>query len=70
MYTGNWEWTISHPTDQDESDFGFIVRSSGEIMTSYVHRNFIAVRPCFYLNYDVQYSSGTGTESDPIRLVV
>ena len=70
MYTGNWEWTISHPTDQDESDFGFIVRSSGEIMTSYVHRNFIAVRPCFYLNYNVQYSSVIGSISDPIRLVV
>ena len=28
------------------------------------------IRPAFYLNSDVEYLSGSGTESDPIRLKI
>ena len=69
LYKGTFEWTISPYTDMDSNAFyihenGHIYHISGTYLAEY------AVRPVFYLNSDVQYSSGSGTSSDPFRIVV
>ena len=70
--SSNWlaglsEWTISRRSDS--TFIAFRVHSAG-IVIDFSVDDANAVRPVFYLNSNVQYSSGTGTESDPIRLVV
>ena len=68
MYLGSNEWTISG--DCDTSNGAFFVTSTGSVF-NFSGVNFTyAVRPVFYLNSNVQYASGSGTQSDPIRLVV
>ena len=63
-------------TDSIISDSGYGIRkltynSDGNVRDNgSVYNHSFAIRPCFYLNSDVQYASGSGTESDPIRLVV
>jgi len=42
--------------------------ASGNGYDVYVVTNTYAVRPSFYLTSDVQYSSGSGTSTDPIRI--
>ena len=66
MYLGSDEWTISR--DSDSSGIVFYVYS-GLSNDSYVASCF-AVRPVFYLTSLVLYPSGSGTSSDPIRIVV
>ena len=67
MYMGLTEWTISRGLGPFNV---FIVNLSGAVTDGgYVHDSF-AVRPVFYLNSNVQYSSGTGTSSDPVRIVI
>ncbi len=63
--TGILEWTISHFSDYPYSAFG--VNSDGYVYGYNVNRSF-AVRPVFYLNSNVVYVSGTGTQSDPFRI--
>ena len=67
LYSGLMEWTIFRSSDDPYS--AVCVYDSGVVNTSNVLGNY-AVRPVFYLNSDVQYSSGSGTSSDPIRIVV
>ena len=65
MYTGSTEWTISCVTNNSYNSF--YIDSSGYVYhsSSSVHS---IVRPCFYLNSNVTYVSGSGTQSDPIRI--
>ena len=65
---GGYDWTISH--NSGTSSYAFRVDIAGSVAYDYVDDYGSAVRPSFYLNSVVQYSSGIGTESDPIRLVV
>ena len=65
MYSGISEWTIS--CDLDNSNRAFIVNNAGIVGRDRVYFTY-AVRPVFYLNSDVTYVSGTGTESDPFRI--
>ena len=66
MYMGlTAEWTISRRSDNSNSVF--FVDDNGSVFTGSVVGAFL-VRPCFYLNSDVTYVSGSGTESDPIRI--
>ena len=65
LYSGLMEWTIFRSSDDPYS--AVCVYDSGVVNTSNVLGNY-AVRPVFYLNSDVQYSSGSGIESDPIRI--
>ena len=67
MYLSVNEWTISRGLDN--SNNAFHVSSTG-FVNSYFSLVTIsrAIRPCFYLNSDVQYASGSGTSSDPIRI--
>ena len=52
----------------------FYVSNSGSIGSAFAFSNpsldSAIIRPCFYLNSNVLYSSGTGTSSNPIRIVV
>ena len=67
MNIGISEWTIS--PESSNSNNAFTVNSSGTISNgaSGVYSGY-RVRPVFYLNSDVEYVSGTGTQSDPIRI--
>ena len=65
MYTGSTEWTISCVTNNSYNSFyidstGYVYHSSSSVHS--------VVRPCFYLNSNVTYVSGSGTQSDPIRI--
>ena len=69
LYNGNFEWTISPFTGMTGNAFyvhekGQIYHIAGTYLAQYI------VRPCFYINSSVQYVSGSGTNSNPIRLKV
>ena len=67
MYMGLYEWTISRVSDF--SQFTFTLSSLTGYVTTYdVDYDTFPIRPCFYLNSNVQYVSGTGTSSDPFRI--
>ena len=69
LYGGGWEWTISRVSSN--SYYAFSVYFSGNANTDHVYTNvndIIGVRPVFFLESSVTYSSGTGTSSDPIRI--
>ena len=63
---GYWEWLLS---PQDNSGYAWIVGGDGNVYGGIV-KNTNAVRPSFYLSSSVQYDSGSGTMSDPIRLKI
>ena len=66
LYIGDNEWSITRYTSN--TTYAFYGSSTsftgGEISEEQI------VRPSFYLSSSVQYASGSGTQSDPIRLVV
>ena len=67
MYMGLYEWTISPYSSY--SSYVFVVDSSGFLGFNNAYYGYSA-RPVFYLNSNVEYNGGTGTESDPFTLVV
>ena len=66
LYLGSNEWTISRTSNY--SGYAFFVYFG--LVNRSVSNASNAVRPVFYLTSDTQYSSGSGTSSDPIRIVV
>ena len=71
MYMGLDEWTI-RSSDRSNSAF-YVYNYNGSVSDNNVHDSSYysgdyAVRPVFYLNSNVTYVSGTGTQSDPIRI--
>ena len=77
LYLGSDEWTISPRNDIHGLDYyTFSIGQSGTVILintrSYEEFTYyyLVLRPTFYLNSDVTYSSGTGTLTDPIRLGV
>ena len=69
MYMGLSEWAITHPSDS--SSFVFSVYGDGKVGTDFAFGSYSlgsSARPSFYLNADVQYISGTGTQTDPYRI--
>ena len=66
IHMGNYEWTISRISDI--SNYAFRVRSAGRVGSHGVSEYFHGVRPTFFLEPTVTYVSGTGTQSDPIRI--
>ena len=66
MCLGVTEWTISRVSD--DSHYAFYVYYSGLVNGYTVNYGSSAVRPVFYLTSSTTYVSGSGTESDPIRL--
>ena len=67
LYMGFHEWTITRISDIAAS--GFRVYSDGSVNNGYVY-NDLAIRPSFYLESDVELRGGTGTSSDPYRLLL
>lgn len=53
-----------------ETEAGSGHLNSGRIYSWDVNNSLIATRPCFYLNSDVEYSSGSGTQSIQFALRV
>ena len=76
--SSNWinmglnEWTISMRLNS--SDTAFSLFDSGGIYYGFLKYSALnsdfAIRPCFYLTSDTRYDSGSGTKSDPFRIVV
>ena len=65
LYFESIDWLLS-PTSG--SSFGaWRIYDGGRVGWDYVDNTY-AVRPSFYLNQSVQYISGSGTLSDPIRI--
>ena len=67
MYMGLFEWTIT-PFSRDSSIVFHLDRNG--FLFGYSAAYDYSVRPVFYLNSNVEYNGGTGTESDPFTLVV
>ena len=65
MFSGLLEWTISR--DSSATRYSYIIRDIGYLNYDSVDNSF-AVRPVFNLNTKVQYSSGTGSKSNPYRI--
>ena len=66
IYLGLSEWTIT-PDNGNSNYYIFDVLRDGLGNSNSVN-NSIVVRPCFYLNYDVEYISGDGSVDNPIRI--
>ena len=71
------EWTIMPDSTQNDTPYGSSVVSfeadkSGRIIGQYVYYNGVqaSVRPTFNLKTNVMYKSGTGTSSDPYRIMI
>ena len=72
MFMGLSEWTISRVLTIPE-EYAFIVRDAGNVHYDnvgniYAGIGFWAVRPSFYLQPWVLYSSGDGTQENPFRI--
>ena len=65
MYMGLYEWTISRRSD--DTDDAFRVNGTGYV-GGRAYNGYGGVRPSFYLNSTVEFSDGTGTQSDPYRI--
>ena len=68
MYIGETEWTISRSSGV--SDFAYRVGLTGFVSYDSNVNDYYRIRPVFYLSSSVQYSEGTGTQSDPVRIVI
>ena len=69
LYLDDLEWLISRATDDTAS--AFLVNSGdGGSMNRGIVSYASAVRPSFYLESSVEFSSGTGTSTDPFILVL
>ena len=69
MYMGVDEWTITRRSGTP-SGFAFYITQDGSVDFFGVKYRKTGIRPTFYLNSDVELESGTGSASDPYRLVV
>ena len=65
LYLGSTEWLLS--PDSSGSNYAWFVTSNGSVGERYVTGTY-AVRPTFFLTSSVQYVSGSGTSTDPIRI--
>ena len=65
LFMGVYEWTIS--PDASGSNSPFVVFGDGRLFNFGVEL-ILGVRPVFYLNSNVTYAGGTGTETDPYRV--
>ena len=68
LYLGLDEWTITPLSPGGHS--AFVLAPYDEHLNAYLVFVSCSVRPVFYLNSNVEYNGGTGTESDPFTLVV
>ena len=66
LYLNTNEWTITRHSEG--TVYAFQISSAGTVSGGVVGSAFNVVRPVFYLNSNVTYVSGTGTESAPYRI--
>ena len=66
LFLGSQEWLLSPYSSN--SNYAWIVYSSGNVHDDGNVTNTNAVRPSFFLTSSVQYVSGSGTSTDPIRI--
>ncbi len=68
LYLGFGEWTITR--NSDSNSVSFIYDLSGYINSMNLSSNppRYTARPVFYLNSNVEYLSGNGSISNPIRI--
>ena len=66
MYMGWYDWTVS-PCRSDDMDDAFVVGNTGIVDYASVV-DVYGVRPSFYLESSVAYSSGNGTQENPYRI--
>ena len=66
MYMGFYDWTISRHAEY--SFMAFYVNRYGNENNSNVFSDNYGVRPSFSLLPSITYKSGSGTQSDPIRI--
>ncbi len=64
LWLGDDFWFIT-PSKSDLTN-AFDINTRGNVHTITMTNNRLAVRPSFYLNSNVNYVSGTGTNDDPI----
>ena len=69
IYSGIFEWTMSN-INSGYPGQGNIINDSGSVSASVAVNIWEYVRPVFYLAADVEYFSGSGTQSNPYRIVV
>ena len=70
LFLGSDEWTIT-PSLEYNGTLGniyIILNFSGGYVAYSASEKSNVARPAFYLNSDVQYVSGTGSQSDPFRI--
>ena len=69
------EWTLSRSISN--ASLTYVIDNPGYSTGSGVYQGYattykgdwnFSIRPCFYLNSDVQYISGSGTQTDPYRI--
>lgn len=60
------EWMITRATRPNEINLAFNYQSP--FLGDFYVTGELAVRPCFYLNSNVTYTEGTGTQSAPMRI--
>lgn len=68
LYMGLIEWTISKNSGGTTDSFAIF--DVGRVNSINVASGINAVRPCFYLENTVEFSSGNGSKDNPYRLVV
>lgn len=68
IHMGLYEWSISRRSNG--TTYAYYLDEAGSVQHYLVHRDDMAfaIRPCFYLTSSTTYVSGTGTQSDPIRI--
>ena len=64
LYMGLSEWTVMPSTSL--STHSYFVSNHGYVECSKVNYPALAIRPVFYLEYDVSYGGGIGTKIKPI----
>ena len=65
MHMGAYEWTISRYSGI--TNYAFFVFSAGRVGSLGVYNNY-GVRPSFYLESSVEFSSGDGSQENPYRI--
>ena len=68
MAVGFYDWTITRVTDQVDYYLVFGVDNTGEVRAN-IGYSSIGVRAAFYLNSNVGYVSGSGTRTNPYRIL-
>lgn len=63
----SWEWTISHNSSSSSSVYS--IGGIGHIYNNNVYDREYAIRPTFYLDSKVLLKSGTGTATNPYRIM-